>query len=212
MSPLEAYRQAQTPAPAPAPEAVPDDELIGAQLAVAGPQTPAGGPATTHAPQLPRVFAAAGPRIQVTGLHGGAGASTLTRLLGAESATDRGLRVPFGGDHVVLLVARTHADGLEQVRRAARSFAGHQLDDVRLLGLVLVDDGPRMSKAQQQAVRAVLRVLPMTWRLGWHEPWRVRTDLPPDELPARIRRTGKAIRDRGMPLTTPTQGTTKETR
>ena len=76
--------------------------------------------------------------------------------------------------------------------------------------LVLVDDGPQMSREQQRQVKALLAVFPATWRLGWHEPWRIVTDPVTDELPARIRRTVTEIRDRGISLMAPASGPTKE--
>lgn len=210
-SPLTTFRRAQEPVvPVRTEEPLGVDELLGDDLRASGPAQPTGWHGATAPEALPRVFAPATDRVQVVGLHGGSGASTLSRLLGAERATDAGTKVPMGGAPVVLLVARTHAAGLAAVRRAGQSWAAHQLDDVRLLGLVLVDDGPRMSREQQRQVKVLLAVFPATWRLGWHEPWRVVTDPTTDELPARIRRTVNEIRDRGISLMAPTSGLTKE--
>jgi len=210
-SPLTTFRRAQEPVvPVRTEEPLGVDELLGDAVRATGPAQPTGwhGP---EAPQgLPRVFAAATDHVQVVGLHGGAGVSTVSRLLGGQHATDAGVKVPMGGRHVVLLVARTHAAGLAAVRRAGQAWAAHLLDDVELLGLVLVDDGPRMSREQQRQVKGLLAVFPATWRVGWHEPWRVVTDPATDELPARIRRTVTEIRDRGISRITPTSGLTKE--
>lgn len=210
-SPLTTFRRAQQPvAPVRVDEPLGVDELLGDAVRATGPAQPTGWHGQRAPAALPRVFAPATDRVQIVGLHGGAGVTTVTRLLGEQHANDAGGKVPMGGAPVVLLVARTHSAGLAAVRRAGQAWAAHLLDDVQLLGLVLVDDGPRMSREQQRHVKALLAVLPCTWRLGWHEPWRVVTDPVTDELPARIRRTVTEIRDRGISLMTPTSGQTKE--
>lgn len=189
-----------TPPAAPEPEAIPVDELLGEDLQATGPARPLGIQAPAGA-SLPRMFAGPEARTYVVGLHGGAGTSTLAQLLGEQAAVDAGTKVPLGGTPKVLLVARTHAAGLAAVQRAGQLWAAGQLSDVDLLGLVLVDDGPRMNKAQLSACRQVMQILPRTWRIGWVEPWRTQVD---PQLPAaliRVRRTVGQLRAISAPRT-----------
>lgn len=196
------------PPPEPEPEAMPVDPLLGEDLQATGPARPLGIQAPAGA-SLPRVFTGPETRTFVVGLHGGAGVTTLMQLLGEETAVDAGTKVPLGGTPRVLLVARTHAHGLAAVQRAGQVWAAGQISDVDLLGLVLVDDGPRMSKAQLSACRQVMRILPRTWRIGWVEPWRTQNAPQISDAPIRVRRTIHRLRAISAPRTVhPTHNTT----
>lgn len=186
-----------------APEPVGIDPLLGEDLAATGPAHPIGLDAPAG-PGLVRAFTGPDTRTRVVGLHGGAGTSTIAHLLGENVATDEGQKVPIGGTPRVLFVARTHASGLAALRYAGQVWSAHQLDDITLLGVVLVDDGPRIGKEQLAACRAVMRVLPRTWRIGWVEPWRTQLIPQPRDAPLRTRRTLHQLHDlsarRGVPL------------
>ncbi|NYJ76459.1 DUF6668 family protein [Allobranchiibius huperziae] len=199
-APVNPFLPVKAPEP-PEPEHLPVDPLLGDQLAATGPVRPLGIQAPVGA-SLPRTFARPEARTHVVGLHGGAGTSTLAALLGDHVAVDAGTKVPLGGTPRVLLVARTHAAGLAAVQRAGQVWAAGQLADVQLLGLVLVDDGPRMGKAQLSACRQVMQILPRTWRIGWVESWRTHTDPEISAAPIRVRRTVNQLRAISAPRTT----------
>ncbi|TWE07368.1 DUF6668 family protein [Rudaeicoccus suwonensis] len=207
-SPLTVHRLANAPAaPVVADEPLERDALLGSRVHVSGPASPTGWHGAAAPQGLARGPVAPGTQdlIHVVGLHGGAGTSTVTALLG-ERAADAGTTVPVGEHLVVLLVARTHAAGLAAIRTAGQAFTAGQLQDVRLLGLVLVDDGPRISRDHQRAIKPLLGVLPMTWRFGWHEPLRMTSTPAGTALPARVRRSMTEIRDRGISFLEPTTG------
>lgn len=176
------------------PEPIVTDPLLGRDLAATGPARPIGLDAPAG-PGLARAFTGPDTRTRVVGLHGGAGTSTLAHLLGAQVATDEGVKTPIGGTPRVVFVARTHAAGLAAIRYAGQVWAAHQLDDITVLGLVLVDDGPRIGREQLAACRAVMRVFPRTWRIGWVEPWRTHTVPDPRDAPLRTRRTLHQLHD-----------------
>lgn len=138
------------------------------------------------------------PTVCVMSLHGGAGGSTLTTLLG-EGALDVGTAWPVAGGWAhplpvldVVAVARTHHRGLEAADRLAHLWAAGSLPNSRLVGLVLVDDAPHLTTAQRKSVRRLARMTPHGWHLPWQEAWRLTTpELP--STPLRVRRVSKSI-------------------
>lgn len=198
-APVNPFLPVASPQPPP-PEAMPTDPLLGEELAAVGPSRPLGIDAPAGA-SLARAFVESDPRTQLVGLHGGAGTSTLVRLLGSDLVLDAGTKVPMGGTPRVLFVARTHAAGLAAVQEAAQVWAAQRLSDVDVLGLVLVDDGPRIGKEQLAACRQVMRILPRTWRIGWVEPWRTQTEPDPASAPRRTRATLRELRTIAAPTT-----------
>ena len=64
------------------------------------------------------------------------------------------------------------ADQSEQAR-FARAWAAGTLPGGRLLGIVLVDDGPQLAKAQLKAIERIGRMTPHGWRIPWAEGWRL---------------------------------------
>lgn len=178
------------------------DALFGADsaaLALHGPAAPSGLAVPIADGQTPwpaREISRAVP-IAVLGLHGGAGASTLVELLGAE-AYDAGTSWPvFAGwerpapSVPVVAVTRTHHRGLDAVTRFAGQWASGALAGGHLLGVVLVDDAPKLTAAQQTAARRALRMTPHGWHVRWQEPWR----LTPPDLPAAPKRVRDTIRN-----------------
>ncbi|MBC9726167.1 DUF6668 family protein [Streptomyces sp. TRM68367] len=123
--------------------------------------------------------------------HGGAGVSTLATLYGGH---DSGRVWPGPGDpQSVLLVARTHAAGLESVVRAVESFrhgdvpAGLDLDAV-----VLVADAPgRLPRPLAHRIKAIEQTVDV-YRVPWVPAWRLGdlTGHPPRETHALARLTG----------------------
>lgn len=177
------------------------DELLGAAVAARGPQRPSTEPLDVAAGALHRREVSA-PNVSlcVAGTHGGAGASTLTALLGA-GAFDAGVAWPVAGGWArplpvlpVVLVARTHGAGLSAAERAARSWAAGELAESRLLGIVLVDDAPQLTKAQKAAAKRVSLMTPRGWHIAWQPEWREVEAPAADALPVRVRRTLEDIR------------------
>lgn len=134
--------------------------------------------------------------------HGGAGASTVTGLLQALAEESR-LRIahevressqewPCGpGPNLAataLLVARTHRRGLAAVTAASRQWASGALPGIKLVGLVLVHDAPRLSRAQRAEVQRVSALTPRCWQVGWQEPWRDLVSPTLQDTPRDVRR------------------------
>lgn len=188
-------------------ESAPDvtDELMGQHLVVTGPTTPGLSP-TLEAPVSPWPSTAVGPceGIAVMGLHGGAGATTVTALLG-ESASEVGQAWPISQNAwtgnawpiPVIAVARTDHTGLAAADRFIRSWANGQLTGSKLSALVFIEAGPRTSDARKKATKRLLRMVPRGTHIPWMDSWL--EALPdPARLPGRIKRIIKL-------LNTPTQ-------
>ncbi|WP_444950564.1 DUF6668 family protein [Micromonospora ureilytica] len=117
--------------------------------------------------------------------HGGAGTTTLTRLLGG---IDLGCRWPdaaLGEPATVMLVARTNAEGMGAAGRALNALReGRHPAGMRLVGLVLVADAPgRLPLPLARRIR-VLRSIAPVHRVPWMPSWRlgVRPERVPKEL------------------------------
>lgn len=126
-----------------------------------------------------------------TGLHGGAGVSTLAAVYGGH---DSGRSWPRPGDPPsVLLVARTHARGLDAVIPAVEVFRrGEAPQGLDLEGVALVADAPgRMPRPLAQRIRLIESVIDV-YRVPWVAEWRL-GDLsgrPPREAEPLARLTG----------------------
>ncbi|MFJ2561319.1 MULTISPECIES: DUF6668 family protein [unclassified Streptomyces] len=116
------------------------------------------------------------------GCHGGAGVTTLGSVVPGGVDAGRCWPLSAHGRQPVVLVARTHAAGLQQAQLAARQWASGVLPGVELLGLVLVADAPgRLPPALRDLVRLVSGGVPRTWKISWAEDWR--QGRPPDAIP-----------------------------
>ncbi|GAB3266982.1 hypothetical protein GCM10027425_33550 [Alteromonas gracilis] len=134
------------------------------------------------AAQLPPTFipATPHPRLWVMGVHGGAGESTVSRLL-REPATEG--RWPQYGSAPVLLVARTHVHGLLRLQEVATAWAAGQLPTGTVVGALLVADAPgRMPRPLRDLAQVVAGGVPHLWRLEWSEEMRTH-DPADDTLP-----------------------------
>ncbi len=183
-------------------EALPDvrDELMGKDLMVTGPMKPGLSP-TLEAPQTPWPHQDIGvfEGQAIMGLHGGAGATTLTGLLGP-TAADIGQAWPISHSTrtqatwplPVIAVARTDHTGLSAAERFIRSWANGQLTGSKLSALVLIEAGPRTSEARKKATKRLLRMVPRGVHIPWMDSW---LDAPPDpnRLPGRIKRIIKLL-------------------
>lgn len=120
----------------------PDTDLEA--VMVTGPAAPTGGVAPEVPPlRVPTMLVDPphGAVVQLVGLHGGAGVTTLSHVLG-DGVLDAGVGLDLAAAGVpVVLVARTHATGLDVAARAARQWASGGLTGLPLLGAILVDDG-----------------------------------------------------------------------
>jgi hypothetical protein len=102
--------------------------------------------------------------------HGGSGARCLAAALGALGVlTDW----PDAGGPPVLLVARTHAHGLQALQHCVRE---HRDSDsgARLAGAALVSDAPgRLPLPLRRMRRLVSAALPRVWDVPWVPAWRL---------------------------------------
>lgn len=143
----------------------------------------------------------------VVAAHGGAGASTLNNLL-QEQARQARVRIarpvresprewPCGpGANLAattLLVARTHGRGLAAATSAARQWASRALPGIKLVGLVLVHDAPRLSREQRAEAQRVSALTPRCWQIGWQEPWRGLVSPALADAPRDVRRTVSSV-------------------
>lgn len=183
---------------APVAEQLDVDPVLGSALAARGPQVPplslpAGAPGIGTA----QVAAAEQPWLWLLGLHGGCGVSTLRNLFPVpDQVLERDTwPVPDrpGCRSRVLLVARTHARGLDRLGQAAAQWAGGTFPHVDLVGTVLVADGPRPTRAQTDRLRRATSLTPATWHLGWHDSWRALTADDDRPYAVRVRLTVSAI-------------------
>ena len=186
------------PPPLPQPTIVEPDPVWDGALALEGPPTVATAPTpdVTGEALWPRVEVAERPVVCVMGTHGGAGASTVAALLGDE-ALDVGTCWPkaVGWERPlpvlnVVAVARTHHAGIEAGKRFARQWAAGNLSEANLLGIVVIDDGPKISRSQKLAAQGLGRLTPHGWHIPWNEAWR----LAPAELDAAGGRVKKIVK------------------
>lgn len=135
-----------------------------------------------------------GTAVQLVGLHGGAGTSTVAALIGPH-ALDCGtdlehlayLAVP------VLFVTRSHAHGLDLALRLGQQFAARSLEPVPILGLCVVHDAPTLSKKLARTLRSVQKALPSCWTVPWDEDLRNDPTLPPTASRGRLGRDVRRI-------------------
>ena len=112
--------------------------------------------------------------VSITGVHGGAGTTTVARLL---HATDLGRTWPEpadGNPPRVILVARTHSSGLMAASRALAGYhAASHPEGPYLAGFVLVADAPgRLPKPMRHRI-TILASATMVFRLPWVPAWRL---------------------------------------
>ena len=182
----------------PTEETFEPDELLGRRLVVLGPPVPPGTGAGPPRPAMPRQVVGFDALLWVVGLHGGSGATSVATALGADVVeSPRAWPVSRPLEPQVLLVARTHVVGLAAAEAAIQEWASAELRDLRLLGVVLVDDAPRIARPLLPVMNRVLHSSPRGWHLPWQETWRFR--LPDDRpLTFSARRTLGDIRRRAL--------------
>ncbi len=110
------------------------------------------------------------------GAHGGAGVSTLTGLAAVSADSHRGW--PSGHPSQspnVVLVCRTHLEGLERARDLLlqHTVVGLVPPMLRVLGLVTVPDAPgKVPTEVRRAMKLIGAAAPRVWHLPWIEAWR----------------------------------------
>ena len=140
------------------------------------------------------------PRVWWLGVHGGAGETTLAALMEGTREAEHAWPAVDGEPAAVVLVARTHAYGLDRSQAASTQWAARATPDVRLLGLVLIADAPGRLPAPLQAWSKVLAGgVPRVWHLPWIEPLRLGAD--PESIRG-VRAVRRLLRDVDA-LTTP---------
>ncbi|MER6124372.1 DUF6668 family protein [Streptomyces sp. NPDC001795] len=116
--------------------------------------------------------------------HGGAGTSTLAAVFGGVDAGRSWPRSDQGEPDGVLLVARTHAAGLQAVSHTLDLFRrGEQPPGLELVAVALVADAPgRLPRPLQQRIKVIGSVVKVH-RVPWMPAWRTGdlTAPPPRE-------------------------------
>lgn len=201
-SPSTAPNPFTTPERTPSEEPVENDGTQDAALVTYGPTAPPGGPPPPSGQRLlyRSRHSESATGLWVVGLHGGAGATTTTRLLAARSTS-----LPSGRFNAAepaeprpgslpnsigptLLVARASGIGLTRAHQVAQEWASGVSPRVDLLGLMLIDDGRRPSPQINPLMKQVSRMYPRTWRMPWVHSWYFMASPPVGEAPRRIRR------------------------
>lgn len=190
-------------APPPAEPELPDipDEVLGDEIIMRGPRSPDDlGINSEWTPKetWPRSKVTDHRLLTIFGLHGGAGTSTVTTFFG-DDAVDAGQGFPIAGGWTrplpvlnVIAVARTHYAGLRAADEFTQQWAHGRLPESRLIGLVLVDDGPNLSAGQKRAVKRLLKKTPRGGHIPWREEWRHYAPSS-DQLPLRIKRLTQVL-------------------
>lgn len=157
-----------------------------------GHSTGAAAPPVAPAPMSPAVVLPSewpttresGPQglvVQLVGLHGGAGTSTLAAEMGPQAADcGTGLDHLRSVDVPVLFVTRSHARGLDLALRLGQQHAARRLSPLTVLGVVVVHDAPGpLSKLLARRLKSVQKALPNCWTVPWSEDRRHDVGLPP---------------------------------
>ncbi|MGW7268710.1 DUF6668 family protein [Streptomyces sp. NPDC054842] len=160
-----------------------------------GPEVWIRGPVTGPDQERPRGAqgAVTARRFAWVATHGGAGATTLATVFGGHDAGRNWPRPDQGEPGSLLLVARTHATGLEAVSHTLDTFRrGDVPPGLDLDAVVLVADAPgRLPRPLAQHVKAI-GVMIDVYQVPWVPAWRV-GDLggePPRECEPLVRLTG----------------------
>jgi hypothetical protein len=185
----------------PAPEIPEADPVWNDALSLSGPSSPeaAGQVDASKDEPWPVVEVTARPLVTVVGLHGGSGASLIAGLLG-DDVLDIGRSWPVftGWDRPmpslpVVVCARTNYQGVAAAARFARLWAAETLTSSTLLGMVLIDDGPKLTAQQSRVVRRLGQMTPHGWHVPWQETWRL-SQPSLETSPLRVRRIIQNIR------------------
>ncbi|WP_232839697.1 MULTISPECIES: DUF6668 family protein [Nocardia] len=136
------------------------------------------------------------PLLWLLGAHGGAGVTTLARLLAPAADCARRWPAPAAGESpYVLVVARETAIGLAAADALLRQHHAGLAGDSEVVGLVTVAARPgRMPAGIRRDRDLYSGLVEHLWRVEWHETWMLarHSDLPiwrpGDPEPAKSRR------------------------
>ncbi|HXL94455.1 MAG TPA: DUF6668 family protein [Streptosporangiaceae bacterium] len=142
--------------------------------------------------------------VSVVGTHGGAGTSTVARLL---RAADAGRHWPTPADEGfplrVILTARTNAAGLMVASQALAGYCANAHAGTYLAGFVLVPDTPGHLPRPLARRITILSSATMVYRLPWVREWRLsEVTLNPEAAP-RIAEGLRRFAERAALATTP---------
>lgn len=124
----------------------------------------------------------------VTGAHGGAGTTTMARLLGAGDAGRAWPIAPWSDRRPrVLLCARTSYTGLRAAQIALREWAAGAVP-VSLDGVVLNAAAPKQARELRPLLDRVRAAASgAVWEIGWHGQWLLgEPDMPKDKQLERL--------------------------
>lgn len=163
---------------------VPLPPLTGAALPQGGISAP------DAADRLPRRQVLGTASVWVVGSHGGAGETTVSKLIEGSRPTYHSWPVTgdAGIDPRVLLVCRSSKNGLEAAQRALIEWTSTPPVAVELLGLAVMADAPgKLPKPLRDLATHIGGGAPRLWHLPWVEAWRT-GDVEPEHLPREIRK------------------------
>lgn len=178
-----------TPRPVPdVEEELDNDPILGREVSRKGLQSP---PPAAPPPVLDLSAAPiiSSKTLWLIGAHGGAGVTTLASLAG-QNVVDSAVVDPLWQGKA-LLVAATHAAGLEAARQFARDAAGGDLF-YDLLGIVLVHDQDKLSKARATLAKGVARMYPLAFSVPFEPSWR-EPGIAPRASSIRLKKTIQRI-------------------
>lgn len=112
-------------------------------------------------------------RLWLLGAHGGAGIGSLIRA-GVPGVDAEGAWPICRDGAQVLVVCRSHASGLAAAREAAAEVAlgKNAPAGVQLVGLVVVNDGPKLTWPLRADRTITAGGYPRAWYVPWVEEWR----------------------------------------
>lgn len=124
--------------------------------------------------------------VGISGVHGGAGTTTVARLL---NATDLGRDWPGPRDpRHLFLAARTNTRGLTAASQALAGYCAKQHPDgPYLVGFVLVADAPGGLPKPLRRRILILASATRVYRLPWVSAWRLSDPAYDDDVATRLR-------------------------
>ena len=124
----------------------------------------------------------------ILGVHGGAGETTIADLIPGAVAAGHAWPRLWDSSSRVLMTARSNAAGLHAAQAAAQQWASGHVDQVELIGLVILADAPgRLPRPLKDLADLVAGGVPRTWRIGWIDSWRRGEPAALDNAPRDVR-------------------------
>ncbi|MET3945287.1 DUF6668 family protein [Corynebacterium mucifaciens] len=112
------------------------------------------------------------PLVWLVGAHGGAGTSTLARVLGPFG--DAGQTWPAEDEHRwCVVVARSTRSGVEAAHDAVLQAQAGKVGHCCVWGVILVEDAPgKTPKSIEQRISVLEKIVPTIWRVPYVGEWR----------------------------------------